>query len=234
MEATFQFRSPRNQQVSALQWLATWSLRFDTEKFPEEVYRELLDKGLALIDADIEILGAWKDGACRTQPTFCSTDGRLFGKSMVYFTGVWSPTAASCAYTVWQRLPQYRSMLQECLDQGDYQRFLDHLSGLQYTKAGRGGMTNATFGFPRASYVLHVFSQGEFPIYDSNTHSGIYLLTGGRYKGQPITKTKAKDSRWYLMTFCKIIRELQTACSANDLHTQRALDKALFCYGKNA
>jgi hypothetical protein len=35
-----------------------------------------------------------------------------------------------------------------------------------------------------------------------------------------------------MKTFCLIIRDLQEACGARDVPSQRTLDKALFCSGK--
>lgn len=46
--ALFEFQSPRRERISPAQWVARWSARFDTDKFPEDVYRELVEKGLGL------------------------------------------------------------------------------------------------------------------------------------------------------------------------------------------
>jgi hypothetical protein len=127
VDTRFDFRSPHGELLSAVEWVSTWAARFDAKKFPENIYRHLLEQGPALADSEIEILGAWKDGACRTKPGHNTTAVRSFGTSLVSFTGTWSPTAASCAYEVWQRLPQSRAILEECLQREDYLRFLSHL-----------------------------------------------------------------------------------------------------------
>lgn len=125
-------------------------------------------------------------------------------------------------------------MLAQHLSQGEYRDFLVLLAEQHYTKAAKTGAVTAAFGLARATYVLHMFSHAKFPIYDSNTQSGIHFLTQGQYRGQTIQKTKKDDPDWYLETFCMIVRDLQEACAARDLPSQRAIDKALFCYGKAA
>jgi hypothetical protein len=106
--ALFEFQSPRRERISPAQWVARWSARFDTDKFPEDVYRELVEKGLGLSNADFDVFGAWKDGAIRRS---LPHRGLKFGNCWVSFTGTWSATAASCAYTVWRRLPESRSIV---------------------------------------------------------------------------------------------------------------------------
>jgi len=223
--AVFAFESRGGASVLPSQWLTTWSSRFDSEKFPEDVYQELVEKGAELSDADFDVFGAWKDGALRHGVE------REFGKCSVAFTGSWRPNAVA-AYTVWRDLPRNRSTLRQHLDGEDYRSFLSHIAKKQFTKAGTNGLQLTEFGLSRATYVLHVFSHAKFPIYDSNTQAGIYFLTQGRYGSNGILKSKSKDPGWYLETFCNIVRDLQEACAARDLPSQRALDKALFSYGK--
>jgi hypothetical protein len=219
----FAFRSGLGKLISAPEWVATWSRQFNAVTYPEEVYFELLDKRAALTDDEINVLGAWKDGACRV----AVTGGLPFGKVRVEFNGKWSRTAASCAYDAWRQLPHCRAALHKYLHDKDYGRFLSHVSSLSYTKAGRSGLVTASFGLSRASYVLHVFTGGEFPIYDKNVQRGLHWLSEGRMR-----KTKTSDPSWYLAGFCDVVRALEAACGARDLAEQRAIDKALFCYGK--
>jgi hypothetical protein len=221
----FAFESRTGARVLPSQWLMTWSSAFNPEKFPEDVYLELIAMGAELSDADFEVLGAWKDGALRHGVE------RKFGTCSVAFTGSWKPNAVA-AYTVWRDLPRSRSTLRQHLDRQDYRSFLDHLAKKQFTKAAEDGPKLTEFGLSRATYVLHVFSRAKFPIYDSNTQAGIHFLTRGRYGIHTISKGKSKDADWYLKTFCNIIRDLQEVCAARDLPSQRALDKALFSYGK--
>jgi len=203
--ALFEFQSPHRERISPAQWVAAWSTRFNTNKYPEGVYRELVEKGIGLSDADFEVLGAWKDGALKISPLH---RGLKFGNCWVSFTGIWSAKAASCAYTVWQKL-ESRSALAQYLSQEKYRDFLVYLAQQQYTKASKTGAVSADFGLARATYVLHMFSRAKFPIYDKNTHAGIYLLTQGRYGSGTIRKTKTGDADWYLKTFCVVIRDLQ-------------------------
>jgi hypothetical protein len=223
--AVFAFESRGGASVLPSQWLMTWSSEFNSEKFPEDVYQELVARGAELSDADFDVLGAWKDGALRHGVE------REFGKCSVAFTGSWRPNAVA-AYTVWRDLPRSRSTLTQHLDRRDYRSFLNHIAKKQFTKAAENGPKLTEFGLSRATYVLHVFSHAKFPIYDSNTQAGIYFLTQGRYGSHTIVKTKSKDPVWYLETFCNIVCDLQEACAARDLPSQRALDKALFSYGK--
>ena len=221
----FAFESRSGATVLPSQWLTAWCCEFNSDKFPEDVYQELVATGSELSDADFDVLGAWKDGALRHGVE------REFGKCSVAFTGSWRPNAVA-AYTVWRELPRSRSTLRQHLDREDYRSFLNHIAKKQFTKAGTNGPVLAEFGLSRATYVLHVFSHAKFPIYDSNTQAGIHCLTQGRYGSQRVVKSKSKDPGWYLETFCKIVRDLQEACAAQDLPSQRALDKALFSYGK--
>ena len=223
--AVFAFESRGGASVLPSQWLTTWCSEFNSEKFPADVYQELVANGAELSDADFDVLGAWKDGALRHGVE------REFGKCSVAFTGSWRPNAVA-AYTVWRDLPRSRSTLTQHLDREDYRSFLNHIAKKQFAKAGKNGPGLAEFGLSRATYVLHVFSHAKFPIYDSNTQAGIYFLTQGRYGSHRIVKSKSKDPVWYLETFCKIVRDLQEACAAQDPPSLRALDKALFSYGK--
>jgi hypothetical protein len=147
----------------------------------------LVEKGLGLSNADFDGLGTWKDGAIKIS---LPHRGLQFGNCWVSFTGTWSATAASCAYMVWRRLPEVRSILAQRLSQGEYRDFLVLLAEQQYTKAAKTGAVEAAFGLARATYVLHMFSHAKFPIYDSNTQSVIHFLTQGQYRGQTIQKTK--------------------------------------------
>lgn len=160
----------------------------------------------------------------------CQATGRQFGNCRVSFTGAWSETAASCAYDVWKNLPLQPSVWEEHLPSRKHSALLVHLSKQSYLKRAKGGMVRATFGLSRATYVLHVFSGAEFPIYDRNTHRGAYLLTGGRYADRTILKTKEDDPAWYLDTFCSIVRQLGKTCAASP----RRVDQALFCFGKSS
>jgi hypothetical protein len=136
------------------------------------------------------------------------------------------------AYDVWQSLPDCRSALGQYLCGGQHRLFLDHLSQKSFMKPCKGGgVTSTKFGLSRSTFVLHILSGARFPIYDSTTQAGIHLLTQGQVVK---TKTVAIDADWYLRVFCTTIHDLQGACSASDLPSQRALDKALFCYGKIA
>jgi hypothetical protein len=81
--------------------------------------------------------------------------------------------------------------------------------------------------------VLHVFSRATFPIYDCNTQCGLHFITQGHHLGLRIPKSKTHDPDWYLNIFCRIIRDLERECDAKDLEGKRAIDKALFCYGKS-
>lgn len=217
----FAFQSQGGASMSPSEWLTTWSSEFDTARYPEDVYQELVAKATELSDADFDVLGAWKDGAVRHGAKV------KFGNCSVSFTGSWKPNAVA-AYTVWRNLPQIRSALRQYLDREEYCSFLNHLSKERFKKVGRNhALVDAQFGLSRATYVLHVFSGAKFPIYDRNTHAGIHFLTQGRYR-----KTKTTDPEWYLGTFCTVVHDLQEACAARDLPSQRKLDKALFCYGK--
>jgi hypothetical protein len=224
--SAFVFRSDRGEDVSAAKWLEIWASKFDNEKYPEDAYKELVASGLELSDADFDVLGAWKDGGLKISTP---NGGRRFGNCWVSFTGRWSATAASCAYTVWRNLPIDRSVLERYLSQGEHREFLVDLAERSYLKASKGRPAKAAFGLSRATYVLHVFSQAEFPIYDKNTHRGVYSLTEGRYGSETIWRTKTDDPVWYLGTFCRIVRDLEVACMAS----RRAVDQALFCYGKS-
>lgn len=93
--AVFAFESRGGASVLPSQWLMTWSSEFNSEKFPEDVYQELVARGAELSDADFDVLGAWKDGALRHGVE------REFGKCSVAFTGSWRPNAVA-AYTVWR------------------------------------------------------------------------------------------------------------------------------------
>jgi len=220
--AAFFFRSARGEIVSPTQWVADWASRFDNKKFPEDVYQELIARGPELSDADFDVLGAWKDGAVRSTPNH----GLRFGTCWCSFNGKWSPTAASCAYTVWRSLPGSRTLLAEYLRSEQFCEFLAYLAEQRYAKA-------SGFGLSRATYVLHVFSRAKFPIYDANTQCGLHFLTQGRHLGQRIPKMKTKDPDWYINVFCRIVHDLQRDCDAKDLEAQRAIDQALFCYGKS-
>ena len=224
--AAFFFRSARGEIVSPTQWVADWAPRFESEKYPEDVYRELIARGPELSDSDFDVLGAWKDGAIRSTPG----RGLRFGSCWCSFNGKWSPAAASCAYTVWRNLPGSRATLAQYLRSEQFYEFLGYVSGQQ---APRAGVVGASFGLSRATYVLHVFSRATFPIYDGNTQRGLHFLTQGRHLGRRIPRSKTHDPDWYLNIFCKIIRDLERECNAKDLEAQRAIDKALFCYGKS-
>jgi hypothetical protein len=221
----FDFRSRNRAPLSGPEWRAEWSSGFDTKRYPDEVYKELVARGSELSDADFELLGGWKDGAIR------GGGQRQFGQCHVHFTGNWRPNAV-CAYTVWLRLPQRRSQLEEFMSREDYRSFLDQVASEHFVKACNGGHKSVPFGLSRATYILHVFSKARFPIYDSNTHSGICLLTHGHYHGWGIPKTKSKDPDWYLERFCAIIGDLQQQCAANGGAFLREADKALFQFGK--
>ena len=93
-----------------------WASEFNSEKFPDDVYRELVARGAELSDADFDVLGAWKDGALRRGVE------REFGKCSVAFTGSWRPNAVP-ACTVWRDLPLIRSALTQYPDRGDYRSF---------------------------------------------------------------------------------------------------------------
>jgi hypothetical protein len=225
--SVFAFQSRRGESVTPSEWLRSWSSEFDAVKFPEDVYQELVERGMELSDEEYNILGAWKDGALRH-----GTEVK-FGNCSVSFTGSWRSDAVA-AYTVWRNLPESRAVLKQYLGQKEYSAFLNHLAHLSYQKAGLyRNSQESTFGLSRATYILHVFSGGNFPIYDKNTHAGIYFLTQGRHGADKIVKTKRKDPDWYLGTFCPIIHELQEACVAVGRTPQRTVDKALFCYGKH-
>jgi hypothetical protein len=226
--AVFMFRSAQGEGVSPAHWVASWSSKFDTTKYPEDVYRELVARGSGLLAAGFDVLGAWKDGALTSIPN----QGLRFGNCWVSFNGKWSDAAAIWAYQFWQKLPQSRESLSRYLRRGELREFLVHLAGQRYRKASKVGITDATFGLARATYVLHIFSGAKFPIYDSNTHRGVRALTQGRYDGQTIPKMKTKAPNWYLETFCRVVRDLQEACNATDASSRRAIDQALFCYGK--
>jgi len=182
-------------------------------------------RGPELSDADFEVLGAWKDGAIRLGGQ------RQFGQCHVHFTDNWKPNAV-CACTVWRSLPQRRSQLEEFMSREDYRSFLNQVASEHFVKACKGGRKSVLFGLPRATYILHVLSKAWFPIYDSNTHSGICLLTHGHYHGWGIPKTKSRDPAWYLGRFCAIIGDLQQQCGAHEGAFFRQVDKALFQYGK--
>jgi len=228
----FTFQSRTGASASPLEWLTKWSARFDSAKYPEDVYQELVARATKLSDADFDVLGAWKDGALRKYDAIRHSAKVDFGNCRVSLTKAWSPTAASCAYRVWKKLLQHRAELEQHLDRGAFFAFLDQLAQLSYEKASGSGRTDASFGLSRATYVLHLLSGAKFPIYDKNTHLGIHFLTQGRYDSHTIKKMKTDDPRWYLATFCPIVRTLEEVCAVRDLPSQRALDKALFCYGK--
>jgi len=227
--AAFFFLSARGENVSPTEWVADWAPLFESEKYPEDVYNELIARGPELSDADLDVLGAWKDGAINSTPN----RGRKFGTCWCSFNGRWSPTAASCAFTVWRNLPRNRATLAQYLRSEQFRDFLAYLAEQRFDKASRGGPAQALFGLSRATYVLHVFSRAKFPIYDAHTQRGLHFLTRGSHLGQRIDKTKTDDPGWYLKIFCKVIRDLECECNAKDPEARRAVDKALFCYGKS-
>lgn len=59
---TFDFRSSSGDAVDPAKWVEAWSLKFDSQKYPEDCYEELVRNGMNLSDADFDVLGAWKDG----------------------------------------------------------------------------------------------------------------------------------------------------------------------------
>ena len=81
--------------MSGPEWRAEWSCGFDTKRYPDEVYEELVARGSELSGADFEVLGAWKDGTIRRGGQ------RQFGHHHVHFTDNWKRNAV-CAYTVWK------------------------------------------------------------------------------------------------------------------------------------
>ena len=226
-DSTFRFRSARKQPVSATDWVNEWSVQFPTKKYSEKVYRQLLRLGAELDEGDVEILGAWKDGALSVPPAPDSA-ARLFGGVAVSFNRKWSPAAWSCAYEAWQRLKGCLPNLRDLLARKKIEDFLGPLAKLAYER-GRG---KAHLGLSRATYVLHIFSEGRFPIYDKWTHRGTYLLVGGRYGAVTIGKNKSSDVTFYLKTWYPMIEELQHVCNATDRQLQREVDKALFAYGR--
>jgi hypothetical protein len=129
--------------------VTTWAPRFAAKKYPEDVYWALLSEGGALSDHDIDILGAWKDGACRMD----DKGSRRFGGLAIRLTNTWGPKAASCAFDAWRALPQRRAWLLRCLDRGEHAAFLQYVAALTYKKAGQSGALSATFGLSRASHV---------------------------------------------------------------------------------
>ena len=129
----------------------------------------MVEKGPGLADDDFDVLGAWKDGALRRSNL---NAGFTFGSYWCTSNARWSEAAAGCAYKVWRELPQSRELLARWLAQRHYEEFLCHLAGQTYSKAAKNGLVGAAFGLSRATYVLHVFSPGEFPIYDGTTHRG--------------------------------------------------------------
>jgi hypothetical protein len=228
----FNFRSPSSQVVTGSHWLGTWSALFPSSKYSENVYLELLDRGPELSDEGIEILGAWKDAALKST-SLQNPSGHLFGRVRVLFNGKWNP-GTSCAYSSWQQIPSRLPTLKQQLDRQEYSRFLTDLAEMQYEKTARGGhLTEARFGLSRATYVLHVFSRGNYPIYDRWTHCAMYQLTDGEYRGQRIHKSKHSQPTWYLENFVPFVREVASVCNAaNDQRGLRNVDKALFAYGK--
>lgn len=156
---------------------------------------------------------------------------RQFGNCFVHFTRGWKEDAV-CARSVWLSLPRKRPELEEFLKRRNYRSFLSQVADKRYVKACKGGLKYARFGLSRATYILHVFSKAQFPIYDSNTHLGICLLTHGYYNDWEIQRTKSDDPGWYLERFCAIIGDLQQQCAANGSAFLRDVDKALFQYGK--
>jgi hypothetical protein len=84
--AAFFFRSGRGEIVSPIQWVADWASRFDSKKYPEDIYQELIARGPELADADFEVLGAWKDGAIESTPS----QGLKFGSCWYSFNNKWS------------------------------------------------------------------------------------------------------------------------------------------------
>jgi hypothetical protein len=94
----FAFQSRRGAMVSPSDWLTAWSSEFDTAKFPEDVYQELVATGMELLDEEFDVLGAWKDGALRH-------GGKVKCRNCsLSFTGAWKPNAVA-AYAVWRSLP---------------------------------------------------------------------------------------------------------------------------------
>jgi len=73
---TFDFRSSSGDTVDPARWVETWSLKFDSKKYPEDCYEELVRNGLNLSDADFDVRGAWKDGGIRRAKPGA---GRQFG-----------------------------------------------------------------------------------------------------------------------------------------------------------
>lgn len=58
----FDFLSRNGASLSGREWRAEWSSGFDSKRYPDEVYDELVARGLELSDTDFDVLGAWKDG----------------------------------------------------------------------------------------------------------------------------------------------------------------------------
>jgi hypothetical protein len=112
----FAFQSPGGTILSPSEWLTTWSFKFQSEKFPGNVYRELVTRGMELSGSDFEVLGAWKDGALRNGAM------EKFGNCSISFTGAWKPNAVA-AYTVWRNLPQSALVLAQYLEPGEVRFF---------------------------------------------------------------------------------------------------------------
>lgn len=147
MSCEFDFRSRNGAPLSGPEWRAEWSSGFDTERYPDEVYEELVARGSELSDADFEVLGAWKDGTIRRGGQ------RHFGGCHVHFTDNWKPYAV-CAYTVWRSLPQRRSQLEEFMSRQDYCSLLNQVASEHFVNACNGGRKSVSFGLSRATYIL--------------------------------------------------------------------------------
>lgn len=216
---SFRFLSAAGQQTSPHQWLVDWSERFPSKKYPESVYKYLVRRGPDIDRLDVLIMGWWKDAALDLASVPIEGDTNLVPTQLRPKIRRWKPEAASVHYDGWNWLANNLSTIQGIWFGGtEPARLLESLNERRGSRR---------FGLSRASFVLHVLSRGIYPIYDGNTHRGLYRLTRGTsYEGR-IRASKQQDSNWYLQTFQMIVGQLQAACDCD----VRLLDKALFAYG---
>ena len=108
----------------------------------------------------------------------------------------------------------------QAIDPDGIADFLNQWSCRKYEDERRESRIRKKFGLSRATTLLHFMSGGSFPIFDSRVRRALIRLTVARV---PYTIL------CYLELYRPIFLELARACDTYDL---RAVDKALFSYGK--
>jgi len=159
---------------------------------------------------DLQILGAWKDGALQ------ESKENEFDPNNVSFNRKWSPGAASVAYQTWKEAARELGEKMTGNFPADAAEFLKHWSERQ----GLCGTRTKCFGLSRATTLLHFVSGGRYPIFDSRVRRAVKKLTG---------VSTINGVEWYMKEFCTLFRELERQCESTS--DPRPVDKALFAYG---